>query len=122
MDNYEEVEDYIINKDNPEKDRIEKNIKESVKRYDTIPIKSFVDKKDADKSDTITSNLKSITKGMNAGDWVWLLGTIGMALANPKGRGAQAKLIQHNLVTVVMIHMDMAHMLLASLPRKKMTV
>ena len=97
MDNYEEVEDYIINKDNPEKDRIKKNIQESIKTYDTLPIKSFVDKKDADKSDTITSNLKSITKGMNAGDWVWLLGTIGLALANPKGRGAQAKVIQHNL-------------------------
>ena len=42
-------------------------------------------------------SLRNMTKNMKTGDWIFLLGTLGLAAANPKGRGGQAKVIQHNL-------------------------
>ena len=44
-----------------------------------------------------TDSLRNMTKNMKTGDWIFLLGTLGLAAANPKGRGGQAKVIQHNL-------------------------
>ena len=44
-----------------------------------------------------TDSLRNMTKNMKTGDWIILLGTLGLAAANPKGRGGQAKVIQHNL-------------------------
>ena len=44
-----------------------------------------------------SDSLKNMTKNMKTGDWIFLLGTLGLAAANPKGRGGQAKVIQHNL-------------------------
>lgn len=44
-----------------------------------------------------SDSLRNMTKNMKTGDWIFLLGTLGLAAANPKGRGGQAKVIQHNL-------------------------
>lgn len=94
-DDLESVDQYVVNKNNPQKDNIKENVESSVKKYDVFP--SLGSKSEATKPDNIMSNLRSMTKRMSSGDWIWLLGTLGLAMANPKGRGAQAKVIQHNL-------------------------